>query len=89
MTRPTRLLLALSLVSLAGCSSVMTVGGMTPATQSPSSAQLHDALRKLWSDHVVWTRLYIIAAAANDASASTAAARLMRNQEDMGNAIVP
>jgi hypothetical protein len=89
MTRPTRLVLALSLVSLAGCSSAMTAGGMAPVTQSPSSAQLHDAMRKLWSDHVVWTRLYIIAAAANDASAPTAAARLMRNQEDIGNAIAP
>jgi hypothetical protein len=89
MTRPTRLVLALSLVSLACASTAMTAGAMTPATQTPSAAKLHDAMRKLWSDHVVWTRLYIIAAAANDASASTASARLLRNQEDIGNAIAP
>src|SRR5205807_8244102 len=51
--------------------------------------QLHDAMRKLWSDHVVWTRLYIVSAVAGDASAQTAANRLLRNQEDIGNAIVP
>jgi hypothetical protein len=62
---------------------------MAPVMQSPSSAQLHDAMRKLWSDHVVWTRLYIIAAAAGDASAPTASARLLKNQEDIGNAIAP
>jgi hypothetical protein len=90
MTRPTRLLLALSLVSLAACASTgMSGGGMAPVARSSSSAQLHDAMRKLWADHVVWTRLYIIAAAAGDASAPTAAARLLRNQEDIGNAIAP
>jgi hypothetical protein len=90
MTRPARLALALSLLSFAACASTpMVSGGMTPVTQSPSSTQLHDAMRKLWSDHVVWTRLYIIAAAAGDASAQTASARLLKNQEDIGNAIAP
>jgi hypothetical protein len=47
------------------------------------------AMRKLWSDHVFWTREYVIAAAAGAPNADEAAARLMRNQEDIGNAIVP
>jgi hypothetical protein len=90
MTRPARLALALSLFSLAATVSTPTISSaMTPATRSPSSEKLHDAMRKLWSDHVVWTRLYIIAAAAGDASAQTASVRLLKNQEDMGNAIVP
>jgi hypothetical protein len=88
-TRPTRLAAAVCFLTLTACASAMPGGGMSPTVATPSSMQLHDAMRKLWSDHVVWTRLYIIAAAANDASAATASARLLRNQEDFGNAIVP
>lgn len=49
------------------------------------------ALRKLWSDHVFWTREYIIAATSDAPSgdADAAAARLLRNQDDIGNAIIP
>ncbi|MFL6496903.1 MAG: hypothetical protein ACJ703_10835 [Nitrososphaera sp.] len=46
---------------------------------------LHD----LWIQHIVWTRLYIVAAAADQPDASFAAGRLMKNQEDIGNAIKP
>src|SRR2546425_9430341 len=51
---------------------------------------LANAMRKLWSDHVIWTRLYIMEAVAGapDAQAA-AAARLLKNQEDIGSAIVP
>jgi hypothetical protein len=47
------------------------------------------ALRQLWSDHVIWTRLYIIAAVNGTPDAEAAAGRLLRNQEDIGDAIVP
>jgi hypothetical protein len=47
------------------------------------------ALRKLWSDHVIWTRQYIVAAVANTPDANAAAGRLLRNQDDIGQAIVP
>jgi hypothetical protein len=45
------------------------------------------ALRKLWSDHVFWTRDYIVAAVAGAADADAAAGRLLKNQEDIGAAI--
>jgi hypothetical protein len=54
---------------------------------SNASAELHTAMRKLWTDHVVWTRDYIIAAVGDQPDAQSAAARLMRNQEDIGNAV--
>jgi hypothetical protein len=47
------------------------------------------ALRKLWSDHVIWTREYIVAAVAGSPDAEAAAGRLLKNQEDIGSAIVP
>jgi hypothetical protein len=47
------------------------------------------ALRKLWSDHVIWTRQYIVAAVAGTPDADAAAGRLLNNQEDIGSAIVP
>jgi hypothetical protein len=46
-------------------------------------------MHRLWKDHVVWTRDYIVAAMAGAPDADAAAARLLRNQEDIGNAIVP
>lgn len=46
-------------------------------------------MRKLWADHVIWTREYIVSAIAGTPDAEAAAGRLLRNQEDIGNAIVP
>ncbi len=51
--------------------------------------QIRQGMRKLWTDHVVWTRLYIISAVAGTPDAQAAAGRLLKNQEDIGNAIVP
>ena len=45
------------------------------------------ALRKLWSDHVIWTREYIVAAVAGTPDAGAAATRLLSNQEDIGVAV--
>ncbi len=45
------------------------------------------ALRKLWSDHVIWTREYIVAAVAGTPDAGDAATRLLKNQEDIGAAV--
>ena len=86
MIRSTRGVVALAFVAAAACA---TAAMSTATSTSPASATLHDGMRKLWSDHVVWTRLYIVSAVAGDASAQTAANRLLRNQEDIGNAIVP
>ncbi len=49
----------------------------------------HDAMRKLWEDHVTWTRLYIVSAAAGLPDAQPTAERLLRNQVDIGEAIKP
>ena len=54
-----------------------------------STEPVRVALRKLWSDHVIWTRQYIVAAIAGTPDAEAAAGRLLRNQEDIGGAVVP
>ncbi len=54
-----------------------------------ASISLKQAMRRLWMDHTVYTRLYITSAFAELPDAQAVAGRLLRNQEDIGNAIVP
>jgi hypothetical protein len=54
-----------------------------------ASQSLKQAMRRLWMDHTVYTRLYIVSAFADLPDAQTVAGRLLQNQEDIGNAIVP
>jgi hypothetical protein len=51
--------------------------------------ELRISLHNLWVEHIVWTRQYVVAAAADQPDASFAAERLLKNQEDIGNAIKP
>jgi hypothetical protein len=88
LARPPRVAIILCLLGSAACANTLAMGNAgISGVRSPSSEQLHDAMRKLWSDHVVWTRLYIVEAAANNPAAQTTLNRLMRNQEDIGNAV--
>jgi hypothetical protein len=50
---------------------------------------LKAAMRRLWADHVIWTRQYVVAAIGDTPDAEAAAGRLLKNQEDIGNAVVP
>lgn len=45
--------------------------------------------RKLWSDHVLWTRNFIISSLANLEDKPVVATRLLKNQDDIGNSIKP
>jgi hypothetical protein len=56
-------------------------------TVAPAALALRQAMRKLWTDHTVWTRDYIVAAVDDRPDAQAAAGRLMKNQEDIGAAI--
>src|SRR5687768_14809532 len=63
---------------------------VTPAVVSPESFRA--AMRKLWEDHITWTRLFIVSKATvqrdlPDLDATVR--RLLANQTDIGNAIKP
>ncbi len=47
------------------------------------------AMRQLWNDHGTWTREYVLAALSDAPSTDLVAQRLLRNQDDIGNALVP
>src|SRR5690242_6476266 len=49
----------------------------------------HDAMRKLWEDHITWTRLAIVSFAGGLPDLPATEARLLANQVDIGNAIKP
>jgi hypothetical protein len=59
------------------------------AATSHKKAAFHDAMRKLWEDHIAWTRLAIISFAHGLPDLPATQDRLLRNQTDIGNAIKP
>jgi len=65
------------------------VSGALAGTQKMSAVAFHDAMRKLWEDHVTWTRLAIVSLVAGLPDTSATVDRLMKNQADIGDAIRP
>src|SRR5262245_2521709 len=49
-----------------------------------SQVELRQDMRKLWEDHITWSRVYIIANVSNAAYQTAAATRLLQNQDDIG-----
>ena len=56
---------------------------------SQSAIEIRVAMRTLWEDHITYTRNYIISALAGLPDEQAVAERLLRNQDDIGNAIKP
>jgi hypothetical protein len=56
---------------------------------SAQQAALHDNMRRLWEDHITWTRLFIVSASADLPDTPATTRRLLRNQDDIGDAIKP
>lgn len=63
--------------------------GSTAASVTPKELALREEMRRLWEDHVMWTRLAIIGLTADAPDTQATVARLLRNQTDIGNAIRP
>ncbi|HEX4863091.1 MAG TPA: hypothetical protein VFV02_03410 [Acidimicrobiales bacterium] len=60
---------------------------MNPNVATDPGPSLRRAMYRLWVDHVIWTREYVVSAIDGAADAEPAARRLLKNQEDIGNAI--
>jgi len=55
----------------------------------PEAIAFHDGMRKLWEDHITWTRLFIVSAVADLPDKDATTQRLLQNQTDIGDAIKP
>jgi hypothetical protein len=58
-------------------------------TLSGARVGFREQMRELWEDHVAWTRLYIVSAAADLPDLELTTQRLLRNQTDIGDAVRP
>lgn len=59
------------------------------AASPDNRAELREAMRELWEDHIVWTRMVIVGAVDDLPDLPFAVERLLRNQDDIGDAIKP
>lgn len=71
---------------------VISYAFLTPAPMCDNSAsgvELKTNMNKLWEDHVTWTRNVIFCLVDDLPGSDQAIKRLLKNQEDIGNAIKP
>jgi len=81
-------LVALSMVSTVGMAAMNKNSGDEKSIKM-SALAFHDQMRKLWEDHITWTRLAIVDLASGAADTGPTVDRLLQNQVDIGNAIKP
>lgn len=64
-----------------------TAPAMQDTMQSKAAVELRVAMRKLWEDHITFTRNFIISALAKLPDQAAVTKRLLANQDDIGNAV--
>jgi len=57
--------------------------------KKPSACDLKSGMRKLWEDHIIWTRNVILNIIDDLPGTTEAVNRLLQNQTDIGNAVKP
>ena len=82
---------ALAALAFAGGHDAHAHGSAThqPNAVSQEELALRNNMRKLWEDHVTWTRMAVVSLVAGSPDTNATVARLLRNQTDIGNAIKP
>jgi hypothetical protein len=75
--------------SISGAPVTLSASSPSGEGESAKGIAFQDAMRKLWEDHIIWTRVFIISAAADLPDNAAATDRLLQNQVDIGNAIKP
>jgi hypothetical protein len=50
---------------------------------------LREDMRRLWEDHITWTRLAVISLTTDSPDTRATVGRLLKNQTDIGNAVKP
>jgi hypothetical protein len=86
----------LTLLSLSAGAAVRTPvvrkaadAGHSDRSLTAKQSAFRDAMRKLWEDHVTWTRLFVVSAVADLPDKGAMTERLLQNQVDIGNAVKP
>jgi hypothetical protein len=64
-------------------------GAVDVSVVTPRVVAFHDEMRRLWEDHVTWTRVAIISLTGETPDTGASVGRLLRNQADIGAAIKP
>ncbi len=80
-------LIKLKKTLLAAITFSLLSGPAYAAVKSDPICDLKTAMRKLWMDHSIYTHEFAIATLDDVPNKKEAAARLLRNQDDIGNAI--
>ena len=90
---PVRLALVATLALALAAAALVTAPGNhdheAAAASKLSRSTFHDAMRVLWEDHVVWTRMAVISIVEDRPDQAFAIERLLRNQDDIGDAVKP
>jgi hypothetical protein len=85
-----RVVVVAVLMVVAAVAAVSAAGPVLASDKVPlREVMFRNEMRRLWEDHVTWTRLYIVSAVADLPDAGPTAERLLQNQVDIGNAIKP
>jgi hypothetical protein len=77
------------LVALLFAAGVPAAAAPSPHAGLAKQFAFREAMRKLWEDHVVWTRQFVVSAVSDLPDKAAATERLLQNQADIGNAVKP